>query len=267
MTLTGPPPSLYSPTFWDRIDTASVRGATSRCPPGMLAGRLTNPRASGQSLPVARRLCHLIVKQQRIGIRWSSSKYPFRFKYSEKNLTFASWEPPPVNDRLLHRIVTLRKQGKIGEALQLFEELVRQPSAGAETHLEYGYMLDGLSREGRAIVHYIKALTLGLRPADRVSCLICLASSYRNRRRYDKALSTIERAASEFPDNQVVVCFHALILADLGRAEEGLARVGSMAVAQLNGSEMAPFRQVLLSRYNGLRRRAKRKSAHSCKPQ
>jgi tetratricopeptide (TPR) repeat protein len=122
-------------------------------------------------------------------------------------------------------------------------------------------MLDSLSREARAITQYTKALTLGLAPSDRVSCLICLASSYRNRKRYNEALSTIERAASEFQENQVVVCFHALILSDLGRADEALARLGNMAVARLTGPEIEPFRHVLLSRYKGLARRARQKSA------
>ena len=79
-----------------------------------------------------------------------------------------------------------------------FEEAVREPGANAVLHLEYGYMLDSLSREARAITQYNKALTLGLPPSDRASCLICLASSYRNRKRYNEALSTIERAALEF---------------------------------------------------------------------
>jgi hypothetical protein len=92
-----------------------------------------------------------------------------------------------------------------------------------------------------------------------VICLICLASSYRNRKRFAEALSTIERASSEFPDNQVVVCFHALILSDHDRAAEGLARLGSMAVSQLDGPEMEPFRTVLLSRYRGLGQRARRR--------
>lgn len=88
----------------------------------------------------------------------------------------------------------------------MFDELVREPSASAAVHLEYGYMLDSLSREARAIAHYRKALALGLPPSDRVNCLVCLASSYRNRKRFGEALSAIEQAASEFPDNQVVVC-------------------------------------------------------------
>jgi tetratricopeptide (TPR) repeat protein len=166
-----------------------------------------------------------------------------------------------VTDRQLRDIANARRQGKTDEALRMFKELVRDPDASAAVHLAYGYLLDSLSREARAIAHYTKALTLGLPPSDRVSCLICLASSYRNRKRFDEALSTIEQAGSEFPDNQVVVCFHALILSDLDRAEEGLARLGSMAVAQLDGPEMEPFRKVLLSRYRGLSRRAKKKSA------
>ena len=88
-----------------------------------------------------------------------------------------------------------------------------------------------------------------------MNCLICLASSYRNRKRFAEALSTIDQAAAAFPDNQVVVCFHALILSDLGRAEEGLARLGKLAALQLAGPEMDPFRKVLLSRYRGLARK------------
>jgi tetratricopeptide (TPR) repeat protein len=165
-----------------------------------------------------------------------------------------------VRDGQLERIVGLRKRGKSEEALRLFEEAVRDPDANATLHLHYGYMLDGLSREARAIKQYNKALSLGLPPGDRVNCLICLASSYRNTKRFDDALKTIEIAASEFRENQVVVCFHALILSDLGRADEGLARLGSLAAARLPGAEMESFRQVLLSRYEGLARRARPKS-------
>jgi tetratricopeptide (TPR) repeat protein len=164
-----------------------------------------------------------------------------------------------VTDRQLRQIASIRKRGKTDEALRMFKELVRKPDASAAVHLEYGYMLDSLSREARAIAHYNKALALGLPPSDRVSCLICLASSYRNRKRFDEALSTIERAAAEFPHNQVVVCFHALILSDHDRAAEGLAHLGSMAVACFDGPEMEPFRTVLLSRYRGLGQRARRK--------
>jgi tetratricopeptide (TPR) repeat protein len=170
-----------------------------------------------------------------------------------------------VTDRRLRHIAKVRQQGKTDEALSMFEELIRDPDASAEVHLEYGYLLDSLSREARAIAHYTKALTLGLPPCDRVSCLICLASSYRNRKRFDEALSTIERAVSEFPDNQVVVCFHALILSDHDRAAEGLARLGSMAVARLDGPEMEPFRKVLLSRYRGLAQRAKKEIRDAAK--
>lgn len=63
----------------------------------------------------------------------------------------------------------------------------------------------------------------------------------------------------EFPGNQVVVCFHALILSDHDRAAEGLSRLGSLAVACLDGPEMEPFRTVLLSRYRGLGQRARKK--------
>jgi tetratricopeptide (TPR) repeat protein len=170
-----------------------------------------------------------------------------------------------VNDRHLQRIANLRKQGKTNEALRLFEELVSDPTASAEMHLEYGYMLDGLSREGRAIKQYTKALKLGLCLADRVSCLICLASSYRNRKQYDEALSTIEQAASEFPDNEVVICFHALILSDLERADEGLALLGSMLIARLKSPEMESFHRVLLSRYRGLGQRSKKKRQRSAR--
>jgi tetratricopeptide (TPR) repeat protein len=152
----------------------------------------------------------------------------------------------------------MRKRRQTDKALRMFKELVRDPDASAAVHLEYGYMLDNLSREARAIRHYTKALALGLPPSDRVSCLICLASSYRNRKRFDEALSTIERAAAEFPGNQVVVCFHALILSDHDRAAEGLAHLGTMAVACLDGPEMEPFRSVLSSRYRGLAQRARR---------
>jgi tetratricopeptide (TPR) repeat protein len=64
-----------------------------------------------------------------------------------------------VTDRQLRDIANARWQGKTDEALRMFKELVRDPDASAAVHLAYGYLLDSLSREARAIAHYTKALT------------------------------------------------------------------------------------------------------------
>lgn len=149
------------------------------------------------------------------------------------------------------------KEGKIEEAYKYLEVVVRQEPASALVHLHYGYMLDGKSREGGAIRHYQKALNLGLSKAQRACCLVCLASSYRNRKRQVEALSTIEMAFHEFPDEISVMMFYALILADLDRGDEGLAILGSACLEKLDPASFMGFRTVLGSRYRGLARRAK----------
>jgi tetratricopeptide (TPR) repeat protein len=158
---------------------------------------------------------------------------------------------------LLQRVAKFQRAGKARQALGLLQDAAGQRNASAAVHLQYAFALDRMSREARAIHHYTRALSLGLPPDDRARCLICLASSYRNKKRYAAALSTIEQAATEFPNNEVVVFFHALVLSDVGRPDEGLALVGNMSLRRLHGPELERFRDVLLSRYKSLKKRDK----------
>jgi tetratricopeptide (TPR) repeat protein len=156
---------------------------------------------------------------------------------------------------LLQRVAKFQRTGKDREALRLLQGAAGQRDASASVHLQYAFALDRMSREARAIHHYTRALSLGLPSNDRADCLICLASSYRNKKRHAAALSTIEQAVREFPNNEVVVFFHALILSDVGRAHEGLALVGEMSLRRLQSPELERFRDVLLSRYKSLKKR------------
>ena len=147
---------LRNPDFVAGSDVINIlRGTPVENFPVLRVNRFRSPRW----------LCNLMVKQQRIElpVRCELS-VPVQACRKELRLLSQNLGFLPVIDRQLRHIAKLRKQGNTDEALRLFKELVGKGDASAAVHLEYGYLLDGLSREGQAIVQYTKALALGLAP-------------------------------------------------------------------------------------------------------
>jgi tetratricopeptide (TPR) repeat protein len=96
---------------------------------------------------------------------------------------------------------------------------------------------DRAGREAEAIPCYEEALELGLPEGLRRQALLGLGSSYRNVRRHSDAISLLEGAVAEYPDDAALKVFLALALWSGGRERDGFAAIGRVAVdsADLGG--------------------------------
>jgi tetratricopeptide (TPR) repeat protein len=97
--------------------------------------------------------------------------------------------------------------------------------------------LDRSGREAEAIPRYEKALELGLPDGLRRQALVGLGSSYRNVLRHRDAITLLEGAAAEYPDDAALKVCLALALWSGGRERDGFATLGRVAVesADLGG--------------------------------
>jgi tetratricopeptide (TPR) repeat protein len=110
------------------------------------------------------------------------------------------------------------------------KELARQRFDEACDH-------DRAGREDEAIPCYEEALELGLGDPWRQQALLGLGSSYRNVLRHADAISVLDGAVAEYPDDPALRVFHALALWSGGRERDGFAAMGRVALetADLGG--------------------------------
>lgn len=128
------------------------------------------------------------------------------------------------------------------QARQLIKQCRDNPN-DASLWLRTALLLDSLDREATAVSYYEHALKLGLSAKDQRTALICLASSHRNLRHTQQALTVMERARRKFPDDPAVESFYALALLDAGQAKKAIRVLGltlvSAAPKQLDGFDDA----------------------------
>jgi tetratricopeptide (TPR) repeat protein len=89
---------------------------------------------------------------------------------------------------------------------------------------------DAAGEEAEAIVHYERALTLGLAGADRRGAQLGLGSSLRNVGRHGEAIGVLETALEEYPGDAALGAFLALALHSAGRSGDALGALLDVVV-------------------------------------
>jgi tetratricopeptide (TPR) repeat protein len=100
---------------------------------------------------------------------------------------------------------------------------------------------DRAGREEEAIAGYEAALELGLPDPLRRQALLGLGSSYRNVLRHTEAISLLQQASAEYPQDAALRAFLALALWSGGRERDGMKAMGRIALesVDLGGYERA----------------------------
>jgi len=96
---------------------------------------------------------------------------------------------------------------------------------------------DRAGREAEAIPCYEEALELGLGDPWRQQALLGLGSSYRNVLRHADAITLLQDATVEYPDDDALRVFFSLALWSGGRERDAFSLMGKVAVdsADLRG--------------------------------
>ncbi|MGH3650981.1 MAG: tetratricopeptide repeat protein [Acidimicrobiia bacterium] len=124
-----------------------------------------------------------------------------------------------LGDRLAGAI-SLRQQGLDEEAREQLLELHRESPEDASVNLQCAWVHDKLGLEREAVPFYEAALRLGLTGDELHSALLGLGSTYRALGEHRKALSTLDRAVDEYPEDRGLGVFRAMALYNNGRAKE-----------------------------------------------
>jgi Flp pilus assembly protein TadD len=135
--------------------------------------------------------------------------------------------------------------------VQLRRRAFEQPEQGSRW-LDLAFALDGRGREAEAIPAYVQALHLGVPPEDRRIALLCLASSYRETGQFRRALSTVETARREHPDDAAVDSFHALILLDSDEPRRAVRMLGLALLREADVKAFGGFENALTRKFRSV---------------
>ena len=117
----------------------------------------------------------------------------------------------------------------------------------AEREYEIGGEHDSAGRPEEALVHYERALALGLREELVSRLFVQMGSTLRNLGRNDEAIALFEDGSARYPDDVALRLFRAFALATAGRDREALVDVLDLARTRIDAPEIDRYRRSLES--------------------
>ena len=117
----------------------------------------------------------------------------------------------------------------------------------AEREYEIGGEHDSAGRPEEALVHYERALALGLREELVSRLFVQMGSTLRNLGRNEEAIALFEDGSARYPDDVALRLFRAFALATAGRDREALVDVLDLARTRIDAPEVDRYRRSLES--------------------
>ncbi len=115
-----------------------------------------------------------------------------------------------------------RAAQRYDEARQLLSELHAAHPDDAAVNYQYAWLHDATGDERGAVPYYERAIQLGLPKDDLRGALLGLGSTYRTLGEYAKAVETLRRGMTEFPDAREFPVFLAMALYNTGIHAEAM---------------------------------------------
>lgn len=129
-------------------------------------------------------------------------------------------EPAPPSADRFQQALLLQQQGKLEQAIELFDAVIADQSDHAEAHYKRANALNGLGRSEAALVGYERAIAINPEYAN----AYCNRGTVLERlQRWDDALASYERALALNPADALAYYNRASVLKQLGRFDDALA--------------------------------------------
>lgn len=110
---------------------------------------------------------------------------------------------------------------------------------------EVGGSYDVMGEEEMAIPYYRRAIAAGLEGSDLQECLVCLGSTLRVVGETEDAVSILEQAVDEFPDNKSSRVFLALAYYSDGDASQALSTLLSLLLETTTDEDILAYADAL----------------------
>ncbi|WP_043588582.1 tetratricopeptide repeat protein [Geminisphaera colitermitum] len=152
----------------------------------------------------------------------------------------SDWKP------ILDAIIGSRHGGQTDTLVPRLRDLDTRHPRVAEIQYQLAWTLDTLDRPADALPHYEQALALGLSdPGEHIGALIGLANCQRLTGAPARAVSTLETARLQFPDNPELLPWLALALHDAARPADALRELLELLLDTTEAPELMAQQRAL----------------------
>ncbi|MFD3449977.1 tetratricopeptide repeat protein [Microbacteriaceae bacterium 4G12] len=148
-------------------------------------------------------------------------------------------------EELFHKALTLRKNGEVQEALQIFKHLLKEDPNNALLHYQCACSYDNLGKEREAVPYYEEALDIGLDRENTKGAMLGLGSTYRTLGRYMDSKSLLEKALVEFPNELQFQVFYAMTLYNLKQYSKAMELLLKCLTTTTNNKEILAYKNAI----------------------
>ncbi|MBC8170753.1 MAG: tetratricopeptide repeat protein [Anaerolineae bacterium] len=128
-------------------------------------------------------------------------------------------------DALLQAGAELEETGTEQAVIDYYRPLVAQYPDDAQVQFRMGGAYDSAGYEAEAVVHYQRALELGLSGDDLWRVAVQLGSSLRNVGDTEGAIAILQKASVDYPDHVALRAFYALALTSAGQSQQAVVEL------------------------------------------
>jgi len=128
-----------------------------------------------------------------------------------------------LKETKIARARELRREEELEQSQAILLELLDEYADDPLVLFEVGGSFDVLGEERHAIPYYQQAIDAGLEGADLQECLVCMGSSYRVIGEFQRAITVLEKAVAQFPEDHSGHVFLALAYYSDGREDEAVS--------------------------------------------
>lgn len=119
----------------------------------------------------------------------------------------------------------LEETGTEQAVIDYYRQLLDQYPDDAQVQFRMGGAYDSAGYEAEAVVHYQKAIELGLSGDDLWRVAVQLGSSLRNVGDTAGAVALLQKASGDYPDHVALRAFYALTLTSAGQSQQAVVEL------------------------------------------
>lgn len=148
-------------------------------------------------------------------------------------------------DNQYSKAVHLRTEGKELEALEIFQQLLKESPHVADLHFQCAWTLDRLGMERQAVDFYKQALHLGLNQDKKKAAMLGLGSTYRCLGLYHESKTILLEAMNAFPNEKQFNTFFAMTLYNLEEYEHAMEALLHIITETTNDENIKSYKHAI----------------------
>ena len=139
-----------------------------------------------------------------------------------------------------------RSQGELQKSNLILLELLQVNKSDPYLNYQVAWSFDILEKEAEAIYYYETAIENGLSGSDLEGAYLGLGSTYRTLGQYSLAEKILAKGINEFPENNALKVFYAMVLYNLEQYSQGMSILLSLLSTTSCDEDIREYKKAII---------------------